>query len=107
MLVAKKTFYTGVLFAWNQFFIQFILNKFGNNYSLEPHENMRTEPTHENKRTNPNERIKTSGYTTKTKRMSQHKGEMTGWYVSKELPGRCSNPKNILREYFLGYFVGG
>jgi hypothetical protein len=37
--------------------------------------------------------------------MSQHKGETTGWYVSKELPGRYPNPKNILREYFLDYFV--
>jgi len=39
--------------------------------------------------------------------MGQHKGEMAGWYVSKELPGRYSNPKNILKEYFFGCFIGG
>jgi hypothetical protein len=39
--------------------------------------------------------------------MGQHKGEIAGWYVNKELPGRYSNPKNILKEYFFGLLYRG
>jgi len=45
----------------------------------------------ETKRTNPNEQIKTGINTN---------GKWSVGYVNKELLGRRSNPKNILRKYF-------